>query len=115
MTNPPVLELRVALTAQDYERLVKFYCDGLGIEPAAVWSNEGGRALMLAMGRATLEIFDARGRLVSTLYRGTPGMPAFARDWDGRRTDGRAVASGVYHARLTVGTRHVTRPVVLIR
>ena len=60
MTNPPVLELRVALTAQDYERLVKFYCDGLGIEPAAVWNNEGGRALMLEMGRATLEIFDER-------------------------------------------------------
>ena len=60
MTNPPVLELRVALTAQDYERLVKYYCDGLGIEPAAVWNNEGGRALMLEMGRATLEIFDER-------------------------------------------------------
>ena len=56
----PILELRVALTTRDYERLVKFYCDGLGLEPAAIWNNDGGRALMLAMGRATLELFDEK-------------------------------------------------------
>jgi catechol 2,3-dioxygenase-like lactoylglutathione lyase family enzyme len=54
----PVLELRVVLTTRDYERLVKFYCEGLGIEPAAIWNNDGGRALLLEMGNATLEIFD---------------------------------------------------------
>jgi len=61
-TNPnnPILQMRVALTSDDYERLVKFYCDGLGIEPAAEWQNEGGQALMLEMGEATLEIFDER-------------------------------------------------------
>lgn len=58
--NSPVIELRIALTASDYERLVKFYCDGLGLEPAAVWNNDGGRALMLEMGNATLELFDER-------------------------------------------------------
>ena len=60
MSNPnsPVLELRVAITTGDYQRLVKFYCDGLGIEPAAIWNNDGGQALVLDMGRATLEIFD---------------------------------------------------------
>jgi catechol 2,3-dioxygenase-like lactoylglutathione lyase family enzyme len=59
-TDPtyPVLQLRVALTTSDYERLVKFYCDGLGIEPAAIWNNDGGQALMLDMGAATLELFD---------------------------------------------------------
>jgi predicted enzyme related to lactoylglutathione lyase len=56
--NYPVQELRVAVTTSDYERLVKFYCDGLGIEPAAVWNNEQGHALVLNMGKATLEIFD---------------------------------------------------------
>ncbi|MFM8369716.1 MAG: VOC family protein, partial [Chloroflexota bacterium] len=58
--TPNIFELRVAVTSQDYERLVKFYCLGLGIEPAAVWNNDGGKAMMLEMGRATLEIFDAR-------------------------------------------------------
>lgn len=57
--NPsPILELRVALTSSDYERLVKFYCDGLGVEPAQTWTNEQGQGLMLEMGKATLEIFD---------------------------------------------------------
>ena len=57
-SNGPVLELRVAVTTSDYERLVKFYCDGLGMEPAQIWNNGQGRALILDMGRATLEIFD---------------------------------------------------------
>jgi uncharacterized glyoxalase superfamily protein PhnB len=58
--NPdyPIYELRVALTTSDYERLVKFYCDGLGIEPATIWNNGQGQALVLNMGNATLEIFD---------------------------------------------------------
>ncbi|MBI2333265.1 MAG: VOC family protein [Chloroflexi bacterium] len=60
MTAPNIFELRVAITTQDYERLVKFYCLGLGIEPAAVWNNDGGKVLMLNMGNATLEIFDER-------------------------------------------------------
>ena len=60
MATPPILQLRVAVTTSDYERLVKFYCLGLGIEPAAVWNNDGGKALMLDMGKAALEIFDER-------------------------------------------------------
>lgn len=60
MSTPasPVLELRIAVTTRDYERLVKFYCDGLGIEPAQVWDNGQGRALMLDLNHAALEIFD---------------------------------------------------------
>jgi methylmalonyl-CoA/ethylmalonyl-CoA epimerase len=60
VSNSPVLELRVALTTGDYERLVKFYCDGLGLEPSAIWNNDGGKALILDMGKATLELFDER-------------------------------------------------------
>ncbi len=60
MNTQNILELRVAITTKDYERLVKFYCLGLGIEPAAVWNNDGGKALMFNMGNATMEIFDER-------------------------------------------------------
>ena len=56
--NYPIIELRVALTTDEYERLVKFYSTGLGIEPAQIWNNGQGRALILEMGQATLEIFD---------------------------------------------------------
>jgi predicted enzyme related to lactoylglutathione lyase len=71
MNTQKIFELRVAVTTQDYERLVKFYCLGLGIEPAAVWNNEGGKALMLEMGKATLEIFDERqAEVIDTLEVG---------------------------------------------
>jgi len=73
MTNPnhPVLELRVALTTSDYERSVKFYCEGLGIEPAAIWNNGQGQALVLNMGHATLEIFDeAQAETIDQLEAG---------------------------------------------
>src|SRR5215217_6774534 len=56
--DQPISELRVAITTSDYERLVKFYCDGLGIAPAQIWNNGQGQALILNMGNATLEIFD---------------------------------------------------------
>ena len=69
--NPPILELRVALTVSDYERAVKFYCDGLGIEPAALWNNGDGHALILDMGKATLEIFDeAQAETIDQLETG---------------------------------------------
>ena len=58
--NPPVLELRVALTTDAFEQLISFYCDGLGLEPAQTWSEDQGRALVLDMGKATLEVFDER-------------------------------------------------------
>src|SRR5215208_749693 len=57
-SNPPVLELRVAVTTNDYERLTRFYYEGLGLEPSAVWNNGQGRALVINMGKATLELFD---------------------------------------------------------
>jgi catechol 2,3-dioxygenase-like lactoylglutathione lyase family enzyme len=57
-SKPRVMELRVALTTEDYERLTRFYCEGLGLEPAEIWTTEHDRALLIEMGKATLEIFD---------------------------------------------------------
>jgi catechol 2,3-dioxygenase-like lactoylglutathione lyase family enzyme len=59
-TNPPVLELRVAITTDAYERLARFYRQGLGLEPSQFWAEDQGRALVLDMGRATLEVFDEK-------------------------------------------------------
>ena len=84
--NPPILELRVALTTDEYERLASFYLDGLGLEPAQVWPAEQGRALVLDLGRATLEVFDEQqantvdqievGRRVSGKIRFALQVPA---------------------------------------
>lgn len=54
-----VAELRVALTTEEFDRVVAFYRDGLGLDPGDLWTNEeGGRGLMFRVGRGTLEIFD---------------------------------------------------------
>lgn len=67
----PVLEMRIALTVRDYEKSVKFYCEGLGIEPAAIWNNGDGKALMLNMGNATLEVFDVnQAKLIDEMEAG---------------------------------------------
>jgi lactoylglutathione lyase len=57
-TNRPVLEMRVALTASDYERSVNFYTRALGLEPDQIWTDGGGRGQIIRMGDATLEVFD---------------------------------------------------------
>jgi catechol 2,3-dioxygenase-like lactoylglutathione lyase family enzyme len=56
--NQPILELRVAITTSDYEKLTQFYCQGLGLEPSQLWVNDHDKALLLELGQATIEIFD---------------------------------------------------------
>ncbi len=68
-TAPPVLELRVALTTGSFERLVSFYREGLGLEPSRVWPEDQGRALVLDLGRATLEVFDEKQANTVDQYR----------------------------------------------
>ena len=53
-----VTELRVALTAEDFDQAVAFYRDALGLEQIADWSSATGRVVVLEAGRATLELFD---------------------------------------------------------
>lgn len=58
--NRPVLELRVALTTASFDQLSTFYRAGLGLETSQQWPSDQGRALVLDMGTATLEIFDEK-------------------------------------------------------
>lgn len=51
------VELRVALTVEDFHKVVAFYRDGLGLEPGDLWTD-GGSGQLFSAGRATLEIFD---------------------------------------------------------
>ncbi len=52
-----VIEFRVALTVEDFDRLIAFYRDGLGLEPGDLWT-ENGRGQIFSAGRATLEVLD---------------------------------------------------------
>jgi lactoylglutathione lyase len=54
----PVRELRVAVTAEDYQEALRFYRDALGLPVIESWENEGGSGAVLDAGRATLEILS---------------------------------------------------------
>ena len=53
-----VTELRIALTVEDFDAAVALYRDALGLDQLADWSSGDGRVVLLAGGRATLELFD---------------------------------------------------------
>jgi lactoylglutathione lyase len=54
----PVRELRVAVTADDYDEALRFYRDALGLPVVESWENEGGSGAILDAGRATLEVLS---------------------------------------------------------
>ncbi|WP_327086297.1 VOC family protein [Nonomuraea sp. NBC_01738] len=53
-----VKELRLVVTADDYEAALHFYRDVLGLPERAAYSSPDGRVSILEAGRATLEITD---------------------------------------------------------
>lgn len=55
---PEVIEMRVALTVDDFDQAVAFYRDGLGLKQLEDWSSGTGRVILLEAGRATLELLD---------------------------------------------------------
>lgn len=58
MTDPEVTELRLVVTAPDYDQALAFYRDVLGLRERAAYSSPGGRVTILEAGRATLELAD---------------------------------------------------------
>ena len=53
-----VRELRLAVTAADWEGAVAFYRDELGLPQLDDFSSDRGRVVLLDAGRATLELVD---------------------------------------------------------
>lgn len=58
-TPRSVHQLRLVVTATDFDAAVAFYRDALGMAEAESVSSPGGRIVILDAGRATLEIVDA--------------------------------------------------------
>ena len=54
--RPHVTELRLVVTASDYEQALTFYRDVLGLPERAAYTSPDGRVTILEAGRATLEI-----------------------------------------------------------
>jgi endo-1,4-beta-xylanase len=70
-------------------------------------------------GTVRLEVLDVTGRPVATLVDGFQPAAAHRVDWDATWSDGRAVPSGVYLYRLTLGaggaSSTATRPMVVVK
>jgi predicted enzyme related to lactoylglutathione lyase len=77
MTQPnPVRQMRVVVTAEDYDAALTFYRDVLVLPEQAAYVSPGGRVSILDAGQATLEIAD-------------PGQAAFIDEVEvGRRVAG---------------------------
>jgi lactoylglutathione lyase len=55
-----VKQLRLVVTADDYDEAVRFFRDVLGLAEEGAFAAEGGHVTILDAGRATLEITDRR-------------------------------------------------------
>jgi catechol 2,3-dioxygenase-like lactoylglutathione lyase family enzyme len=74
-----VLEMRLVVTADDYDEAIVFYRDVLGLPQLAAFDDGAGHVVILDAGRATLELSDVAhaehidsvevGRRVAGRYR----------------------------------------------
>ncbi|HJS69154.1 MAG TPA: deaminase, partial [Gaiellaceae bacterium] len=55
----PVRELRTAVTVDEYDRVLAFYRDTLGLPVIEAWEDGDSRGVILDAGRATLELLSA--------------------------------------------------------
>jgi lactoylglutathione lyase len=55
-----VHQLRLVVTAEDYDDALHFYRDVLGLPEREAFASQGGRVTLLEAGRATLELADPR-------------------------------------------------------
>ena len=53
-----VRQMRLVVTADDYDDALRFYRDALGLPELGAFMAEGGRVTILDAGRATLELTD---------------------------------------------------------
>jgi flagellar hook assembly protein FlgD len=66
-------------------------------------------------GEVTLQIFDAKGRLVRTLVDGSQSEGQKTATWNGLNGSGQQVATGVYFYRLRAQGFSQTRTMVLLK
>jgi predicted enzyme related to lactoylglutathione lyase len=95
----PVLQLRLIVEADDFERTVAFYRDALGLPEQAAFEGDGdARVAILQAGRATLEIANpAQKRLIDGVEVGRQVSPAIRVAFevtDAREATARLVAAG---------------------
>jgi catechol 2,3-dioxygenase-like lactoylglutathione lyase family enzyme len=100
--RPPVLQLRVILEVDDFERAVALYRDALGLTEQAAFEGDGdARVAILDAGRATLELANpAQRRMIVDVEVGHYVGPAPRLAFEVRDT--RATTAALVEAGATV-------------
>lgn len=75
--TPPVRQMRLVVEAEDFEQALTFYRDVLGLPEVAAFEAEGeARVVILAAGRATLELANpAQKAMIDRVEVGRPTAP----------------------------------------
>ncbi|MDD4856769.1 MAG: FlgD immunoglobulin-like domain containing protein [Candidatus Krumholzibacteria bacterium] len=68
-----------------------------------------------APGHVSLRIYDVAGRLMREIVNGDRQAGKYRETWDGRDSNGRTVASGIYFCKLSAGSFVETRKMALMR
>ena len=91
--------------------------NGLAVQPNPFYPSTTLSVYMTGGAPAHLVIFDAAGRAVwrSDLKCDSKAGGTVVVAWDGRDRKGRALASGVYLARLFAGEKQLTQKMILSR
>ncbi len=63
----------------------------------------------------SVDIFSLDGRLVRSLFEGAREAGGYTTHWNGRGSDGRRVAAGVYFVRARIGASELERKIVVLR
>jgi hypothetical protein len=89
---------------------------GLQIAPTLMKRGSALDMVLQAQGGSlvSLDVFDATGRRVHTLYHGVAGGGRISLSWDGRDGRGRSLRSGVYFLRMTAGDLTRVRRICLL-
>lgn len=96
------------------------YPNPFGCGPASLVSEPENshttiRFTLPTTAQVTLQVFDARGALVTTLVAGRFTAGRHELRWHGRNVHGQPLASGMYCYRLTAGRFSQTRQMLLVR
>lgn len=70
---------------------------------------------ILESGPVKLAVFDQRGRLVNVFVDEFMTVGAYETGWDGKHRNGRPMAAGVYHCKLTSGSQQVVWNMTLVK
>lgn len=78
-------------------------------------SRTGFRFQLERPGRATLQVYDVRGNLVTTILDGDVAAGPQVAFWDGKDRHGRSMPSGIYLYKLASGPSSEMRRMMLVR